>query len=76
MFMRQGVAEDGGVVQVDRMTIIQGWERTEAQGVAGLPMAEGAFLALGKLLLACLDLSKLQIPLSSCLPLPLILSWV
>ena len=76
MFTRPGVAEDGGVVQVDRMTIFQAWDRTEAQGAAGLPMAEGAFLALGKLLLACLGLSKLQIPLSSCLPLPLIPSWV
>ena len=47
--MRPGVAEDGGVVQVDRMTIFQAWERTKAQEVAGLPMAEGAFPALGKL---------------------------
>jgi hypothetical protein len=49
MFMRRAAAEDGGVVQVDRMTSFQDWDRTEAQGAAGLLMEEGAFLALGGL---------------------------
>ena len=76
MFMRREVAEDGGVVQVGPMTIFQAWERTEAPGAAGLPTAEDASQALGKLFLACLDLSKLQILLSSYLPLPQIQSLV